>query len=186
MKSLFIEFLCLIARFNSCYLPFQAYWRGQRIIQWWFTVLRSEEIILHYQLYMMTMHADHLDETIVLKLDLFKIWVSSFDWVTRFWPSWPGYFFFKSKRRRFSKKTKKNKNQRVCNQVLTGSCRVNPSDHTGFFLSLFFLQLCPVPAPGRPDPGSTCQTGSDFKTIDETILASKIYFFFLFILSAMN
>jgi len=85
-----------------------------------------------------------------------------------------GLFFLKSKRRRFSKKTKKNKNQRVCNQVLTGSCRVNPSDHTGFFLPPFFLQLCPVPAPGRPDPGSTCQTGSDFKTIDETILASSL------------
>ena len=48
---------------------------------------------------------------------------------------------------------KKNKSQRVCNRVLTGSCRVNPPGqpgHTRFFLPLFFLQPGPIPAPGRP------------------------------------
>ena len=67
---------------------------------------------------------------------------------------WPDQFFFKSKRRRFSKKNKKNKSQLICNRVLTGSCRVNPPGqpgHIGFFLPSFFLQLGPVPVPG---PGS--------------------------------
>jgi len=36
---------------------------------------------------------------------------------------------------------------------------VNPSGHPGLFLSLFFLKLDPIPAPGRPGPGSTRQAG---------------------------
>jgi len=136
MKSLFIEFLCLIARFNSCYLPFQAYWRGQRIIQWWFTVLRSEEIILHYQLYMMTMHADHLDDTILLKLEpvqdlSFKFWLG-YKVLTEL----AGLFFFKSKRRRFSKKKQKKQKLTGLQSGLAGSTRrITP----GFSFPHFFF-----------------------------------------------
>jgi hypothetical protein len=45
----------------------------------------------------------------------------------------------------------KKKGQRVCNQVLPG--------HTRFFLPSFFLQPDLVPAPDRPDPGSTHRIG---------------------------
>jgi hypothetical protein len=48
------------------------------------------------------------------------------------------------------------------------------SGHTGFFLSLFFLQPCLVPVPGRPGPRSTCRTWPSFKTMNETILASSL------------
>jgi len=57
---------------------------------------------------------------------------------------WPGHHvgrvssvFFKSKWRRFSKKTKKNKSQRVCNRVFPGQSgrRVTPGV---FFLRFFF------------------------------------------------
>jgi hypothetical protein len=47
-----------------------------------------------------------------------------------------------------------------CNRVLPGH-RVNPSGHTGFFISLFFLQPSPVPTPDRP-------TGPGFKTMTKT------------------
>jgi len=86
---------------------------------------------------------------------------------------WPGHrvgrvssFFKKSKWRRFSKK---NKNQWVCNQILSGqpSRQVNPPGHTGFFLPLFFLQPGPVSAPGRPGPKSTRKAGPGFKTMVE-------------------
>jgi len=50
------------------------------------------------------------------------------------------------------------------NEFATGSCRVNPPGHTGFFLFPFFLQPCPVPVPGWPGPGSTRQAGPSFKT----------------------
>jgi len=104
-----------------------------RIIQWWFTVLRFEEIILHYQLYMMTMHADHLDKTIVLRLYWFNVWVPGFDWVIRFWPSRLGQFVFKLKRHSFSKKKTK------VNGFVTRSCRINLSGHTEFFFPCFFF-----------------------------------------------
>jgi len=48
--------------------------------------------------------------------------------------------FLKSKRRRFNKKS-----QWFATGVLTGL-----PGHTGFFLTLFFLQPRPVPAPGWP------------------------------------
>jgi hypothetical protein len=56
-------------------------------------------------------------------------------------------FFFKSKRRRFSKK-----------QMLTGHNRV--FDRVAdFFLPLFFLQPDPAPAPARPtEPGFKTMT----------------------------
>jgi hypothetical protein len=71
---------------------------------------------------------------------------------------------------------KKNKSQRVCHRVLTGSCRVSRVDpagqpgHTGFFFPSFFRQPGPVPAPGRPGPGSTRRAGPGFKTMVCTLL----------------
>jgi hypothetical protein len=44
----------------------------------------------------------------------------------------------------------KKKSQRVVTGFLTVSYRVKPPGRTGFFLSLFFFQPGPVPAPGRP------------------------------------
>ena len=88
----------------------------------------------------------------------------------------------KSKRRRFSKKNKK-KSHRVCHRVLPGQPgrptwsaglhRVFPSlvfsstrpGYTGFFLPSFFHQPGPVPAPGRPGPGSTRRAEPGFKTM---------------------
>jgi len=75
-----------------------------------------------------------VDLTIVLRPARSKAQVPGFDRVS---------FFFKSKRCRFSKK---NKNQRVCNRVLPGQ----PAGSAEFFLTLFFLQPGPVPAPSRP------------------------------------
>jgi hypothetical protein len=72
----------------------------------------------------------------------------------------PGqFFFFKSKRRRFSKKKKQKSTglQPGLDRILLG--------HTGFFLPPFFLQPGPVPAPGRPGPGSTCRARPGFKTM---------------------
>jgi hypothetical protein len=49
--------------------------------------------------------------------------------------------------------------------------RVDPlgqPGHTGFFLPLFFHQPGPVPAPGRPGPGSTRRAGPGFKTMVKT------------------
>jgi hypothetical protein len=67
-------------------------------------------------------------------------------------------FFFKSKRRCFSKKKQKPTGcNQVFDQVLSG--------HTGFFLPLFFLQPGPILAPDRPGPGLTCRAGSGFKTM---------------------
>jgi hypothetical protein len=46
--------------------------------------------------------------------------------------------------------------------------RVDPPGqpgHTGFFLPPFFHQPGPVPALGRPGPGSTRRAGPGFKTI---------------------
>jgi hypothetical protein len=46
--------------------------------------------------------------------------------------------------------------------------RVDPPGqpgHTGFFLPPFFHQPGPVPAPGRPGPGSTRWAGPGFKTM---------------------
>jgi hypothetical protein len=58
----------------------------------------------------------------------------------------PGQFFFlkKSKRHRFSKKTKQK-----LTGLQPGLDRVLPG-HTGFFLPPFFLQPGPVLAPGQP------------------------------------
>jgi len=73
------------------------------------------------------------------------------------------FFYKKIKTASFSKK---NKSQRVCNR----SCWVNPlghPGHAGFFLLPFFLQPAPVPAPGRPSPGSTRRAGSGFKTMSK-------------------
>jgi hypothetical protein len=59
-------------------------------------------------------------------------------------------YFLKSKRRRFSKKTKINR--------LQPSFWPGQPGHTRFFIPLFFLQPNPVPAldrPNRPDLGST-------------------------------
>jgi len=80
----------------------------------------------------------------------FKTRVPGFDRVTGL------VFFKKSKRRRFSKK---KKSQRVCNRVLPGQPPPGQPGNTGFFLSLFFLQPGPVPAPGRPGPGSSHRAG---------------------------
>jgi hypothetical protein len=67
-------------------------------------------------------------------------------------------FFFKSKRRRFSKKTKKNKSQRVCNWVLTGFFRVNQvAGSHQVFSSLVFFSTRPDSSPGSPGPGLTNQ-----------------------------
>jgi hypothetical protein len=81
-------------------------------------------------------------------------------------PGCLGQFFFKSKRRRFSKK--KNKSQRVATGFLTGSCQVNRVT-PGFSFPYFFLQPGPIPAPGRPGPGSTHLAGPDFKTMHFTV-----------------
>ena len=56
------------------------------------------------------------------------------------------FLFLKSKRRHFSKKTKKIK----VNEFATGSCRGPPTESRRFFLSLFFLQPGPVPVLDRP------------------------------------
>jgi hypothetical protein len=92
---------------------------------------------------------------------------------------WPGYWiarvnfiFFKLKWLRFSKK---KKSQRVATRFLTGFCRAGSPSHTGFFLSLFFLQPGPVPAPDLPGPGSTRRAGLGFKTIWKYIT----FFYFL-------
>jgi hypothetical protein len=86
----------------------------------------------------------------------------------RVWPGRPGQFFFlkkKSKRCRFSKK--KNKSQRVCHRVLTGSCRVTGSTRRvsrvtpGFSFPRFFINPARV---GR-GPGSTRRAGPGFKTM---------------------
>jgi len=51
---------------------------------------------------------------------------------------------------------------------------VNPPGHTGFFLSLFFLQTGPVPAPGWP-------AGPGFKTMLEIHQNNIFFYFFKFI-----
>jgi hypothetical protein len=53
---------------------------------------------------------------------------------------------------------------RIFNRVLSGG-RVNLPGYTGFFLSLFFLKLGPVSAPGRSGPGLTRRAGPGFKII---------------------
>jgi hypothetical protein len=90
-----------------------------------------------------------------------KVWVPGFDRIT----GSPGSIFLKSKRHLLVK-TKVN---RLQPSFLSG--------HTGFFLTLFFLKLCPVPAPGRPGPGSTCQASPGFKTV--LIITINISFSFL-------
>jgi hypothetical protein len=69
-----------------------------------------------------------------------------------------GHLKKKSKRRRFSKKTKVS----GCNQVFD---RVNPPGHTEFFLLLFFLQPGPIPASSQLGPGSIRQARPGFKTM---------------------
>ena len=67
-------------------------------------------------------------------------------------PGRPGQVFFlkKSKRRRFSKKKQKSTGcNRVFDRVLPGQSNCNHI-YIRFFISLFFLQLGLVPAPGRP------------------------------------
>jgi hypothetical protein len=57
--------------------------------------------------------------------------------------------------------------------------RVNPPGHTDFWLSLFFLKSDPIPAPARPNPGSTRRAGLSFKTMLWTIkwIPSNSFFF---------
>jgi len=68
---------------------------------------------------------------------------------------------------------KKKKSQRIATRFLTGFCRARSPGHTGFFLSLFFLQPGPVPAPDRPGQPA----GLGFKTIWKYI---KIFYFLKF------
>jgi len=81
----------------------------------------------------------------------------------RVWPGRPGQFFKKKNQNDVvlvKKKTKKTK----ANGFVTGSWpglarSAGSPGHTGFFLPPFFRQPGPVPAPGRPGPGSTRQAG---------------------------
>ena len=85
---------------------------------------------------------------------------------------WPGhqvarvnsFFKKKSKWRHFSKKKMSISYNQVFDRVLSGQPARQPG-HTGFFLSLFFLQPGLVSAPNRPDPKSTCRAELNFKTI---------------------
>jgi hypothetical protein len=65
---------------------------------------------------------------------------------------------------------------RVFNRVLSGG-RVNLPGYTGFFLSLFFLKLGPVSAPGRSGPGLTRRAGPGFKIIIDVIYKLGINYF---------
>jgi hypothetical protein len=92
---------------------------------------------------------------------------------SRFWsghrvltgsPDRPGQlFFFKSKRRRFSKKTKKIKVNGFATGFWSGFTGLARSHR--IFFSLVFFQSGPVPAPDRSGPRSTYRTGSSFKTM---------------------
>ena len=83
-------------------------------------------------------------------------------------------FFFKSKRRRFSKKTKINGLQPSFWPGLarsTGS--PGQQGHTEFFLSLFFLQPGPVPVSSQLNSRSIYQTRPYLKTMHAKILGRK-------------
>jgi len=73
--------------------------------------------------------------------------------------------FFKSKRHHFSKKKKKQKSTGLQPGLAGSTGLPGQLGHTGFFLPLFFLQPGPVPASGRPGPGSARQAGPGFKTM---------------------
>jgi hypothetical protein len=86
-----------------------------------------------------------------------------------------GSFFFKSKRRRFSKKTKKKSmglqpglagSTRSPGQPVgsAGSTRRVSRVTPGFFFHRFF-QPGSVPIPDQPDPGSICRAEPGFKTM---------------------
>jgi len=81
-------------------------------------------------------------------------------WVGRVNP----YFKKNSKRCRFSKKTKVNGLQ----PGFVGSTG-SAGSHRVMIFSIFH-QLRPVPAPGRPDPGSTRQARQNFKTMLRIII----------------
>ena len=83
-------------------------------------------------------------------------------------------FFLKSKRRRFSKKTKINGLQPSFWPGLarsTGS--PGQQGHTEFFLSLFFLQPGPVPVSSQLNSRSIYQTRPYLKTMHAKILGRK-------------
>ena len=83
----------------------------------------------------MVFNLNIVDLTIVLRPARSKAQVPGFDRVS--------FFFFKSKRCRFSKKKK-------INGFATGSCQVNPPDQPSFSLPCFFFN--PAQFQPRVDP----------------------------------